>query len=89
MVLYSKPDLECGAPASIDQGSYELLNGTLHYLSTVQYTCDEGHVLVGRGSLNCDVDEKWNGPPPRCDREFFFNNFVKISNVNEDCHKKK
>ncbi|KAG8188357.1 hypothetical protein JTE90_022557 [Oedothorax gibbosus] len=59
--------LECGAPASIPQGSYVLLNGTRHYLSTVQYTCDEGHVLVGRGSLVCDVDEKWNGPPPRCD----------------------
>ncbi|GFY45693.1 zona pellucida sperm-binding protein 3 receptor [Trichonephila inaurata madagascariensis] len=59
--------LECGDPANIAHGSYTLLNGTRHYLSTVQYSCDEGHVLVGRGSLVCDVDEKWNGPPPRCD----------------------
>ncbi|GBM26179.1 Sushi, von Willebrand factor type A, EGF and pentraxin domain-containing protein 1 [Araneus ventricosus] len=59
--------LECGDPAQIAQGSYTLINGTRHYLSTVQYSCDEGHVLVGRGSLVCDVDEKWNGPPPRCD----------------------
>ncbi|XP_035231715.1 CUB and sushi domain-containing protein 3-like isoform X2 [Stegodyphus dumicola] len=59
--------LECGSPAQIAHGSYKLLNGTRHYLSTVQYTCDEGHVLVGRGTLVCDVDEKWNGPPPRCD----------------------
>ncbi|XP_015908191.2 uncharacterized protein [Parasteatoda tepidariorum] len=59
--------LKCGSPAQIDNGYYQLLNGTQHYLSTVQYTCNEGHVLVGRGSLVCDVDEKWNGPPPRCD----------------------
>ncbi|XP_055927672.1 CUB and sushi domain-containing protein 3-like isoform X2 [Argiope bruennichi] len=59
--------LECGDPAQIAHGSYTLINGTLHYLSAVQYTCDEGHVLVGRGNLVCDVDEKWNGPPPRCD----------------------
>ncbi|XP_054709070.1 uncharacterized protein LOC129218772 [Uloborus diversus] len=59
--------LQCGSPARISNGSYKLINGTRHYLSTVQYSCDEGHVLVGRGSLICDVDEKWNGPPPRCD----------------------
>lgn len=74
--LINKPflfiDLECGSPAKINNGSYRLLNGTRHYLSTVQYTCNEGHVLVGRGSLVCDVDEKWNGPPPRCDRKYYF-----------------
>ncbi|GIY59676.1 sushi, von Willebrand factor type A, EGF and pentraxin domain-containing protein 1 [Caerostris darwini] len=59
--------LECGDPAHIAHGTYNLLNSTRHYLSSVQYTCDEGHVLVGRGTLVCDVDEKWNGPPPRCD----------------------
>lgn len=69
-ILLMYKDLECGSPAQISHGSYKLLNGTRHYLSTVQYTCDEGYVLVGRGNLVCDVDEKWNGPPPRCDRKF-------------------
>lgn len=23
--------------------------------------------MVGRGQLTCDVDERWNGPPPRCE----------------------
>lgn len=23
--------------------------------------------MVGRARLTCDVDERWNGPPPRCE----------------------
>ncbi|UYV79614.1 CTLSE2 [Cordylochernes scorpioides] len=59
--------LECGRPASIPHGSYTLVNSTQHYQSLVQYHCHDGYVLVGRGQLKCDVDEKWNGRPPRCD----------------------
>ncbi|XP_023228070.1 uncharacterized protein LOC111628502 [Centruroides sculpturatus] len=59
--------LECGLPAKIPNGQYTLVNGTRHYLSSVQYACQDGYVLVGRGNLICDVDEKWNGPPPRCE----------------------
>ncbi|CAG2116907.1 unnamed protein product, partial [Medioppia subpectinata] len=42
-------------------------NNTRSYLSSVNYSCKEGYVLVGRGLLTCDVDERWNGPPPRCE----------------------
>ncbi|XP_076320035.1 uncharacterized protein LOC143230409 [Tachypleus tridentatus] len=59
--------LECGPPATISHGGYKLVNRTRYYLSGVQYFCDEGYVLVGRGFLVCDVDERWNGPPPRCE----------------------
>ncbi|XP_023239860.1 uncharacterized protein LOC111638392 isoform X1 [Centruroides sculpturatus] len=59
--------LECGYPAFIQNGNYTLLNGTTHYLSMVHYYCNKGFQLVGRGNLVCDVDEKWNGPPPMCD----------------------
>jgi hypothetical protein len=44
-----------------------LTNNTRSYLSGVNYSCKEGFVLVGRGQLVCDVDERWNGPPPRCE----------------------
>ncbi|XP_040066636.1 uncharacterized protein LOC115308197 [Ixodes scapularis] len=59
--------LECGPPAPIPNGSLMLTNGTRHYLSSVEYGCREGYVLVGRSVLVCDVDQRWNGPPPRCE----------------------
>ena len=58
--------LQCGLPANISSGSYQLQNGSRAYLSTVVYSCQPGHALVGRAELICDVDERWNGPPPRC-----------------------
>ncbi|XP_076318875.1 uncharacterized protein LOC143229897 [Tachypleus tridentatus] len=59
--------LQCGPPATISNGGYELVNGTRNYLSGVQYFCNKGYVLVGPAFLVCDVDERWNGPPPRCE----------------------
>jgi len=59
--------LECGMPASISNGDLVLVNETRSYLSGVTYSCREGFVLVGRSNLVCDVDERWNGPPPRCE----------------------
>lgn len=60
-------DIECGLPASIPHGAYDLLNGTVGYLSTVMYRCHDGHEMLGRALLTCDIDERWNGPPPRCE----------------------
>lgn len=60
-------DIECGLPASIPHGSYDLINGTVGYLSTIIYRCDEGYEMLGRASLTCDIDERWNGPPPKCE----------------------
>ncbi|KFB39648.1 AGAP000123-PA-like protein [Anopheles sinensis] len=59
--------IECGLPASIPHGYYDLINGTVGYLSTVMYRCAEGYEMVGRAVLTCDIDERWNGPPPRCE----------------------
>lgn len=33
----------------------------------VRYSCDEGFAMVGRNDLMCDLDQRWNGPPPRCE----------------------
>ena len=43
------------------------VNGTRQFKSVIRYTCETGHVLVGRSELTCDVDQRWNGPPPRCE----------------------
>ncbi|KAK4288839.1 hypothetical protein Pmani_038162 [Petrolisthes manimaculis] len=59
--------LECGPPAPITNGRYTLLNTTRHYLSQVRYECQPGYTLIGRSDLVCDIDERWNGPPPRCE----------------------
>lgn len=59
--------IECGLPASIPHGTYELVNASVGYLSQVVYNCVEGYEMVGRAILTCDIDERWNGPPPRCE----------------------
>ncbi|XP_075229303.1 uncharacterized protein LOC142328966 isoform X2 [Lycorma delicatula] len=58
--------VQCGFPADIPNGDYVLLNDTVDYLSQVLYTCDEGYKIQGRARLICDLDERWDGPPPRC-----------------------
>ncbi|XP_063240825.1 sushi, von Willebrand factor type A, EGF and pentraxin domain-containing protein 1 isoform X2 [Bacillus rossius redtenbacheri] len=58
--------IECGFPAEIPNGFYQLVNGTVGYLSQVVYSCEEGYEMTGRAQLMCDIDERWNGPPPRC-----------------------
>ncbi|XP_012162901.1 uncharacterized protein LOC101455262 isoform X2 [Ceratitis capitata] len=59
--------IECGLPASIPHGVYDLINGTVGYLSVVKYSCAKGYEMIGRAVLTCDFDERWNGPPPRCE----------------------
>ncbi|XP_018327254.1 uncharacterized protein LOC108738356 [Agrilus planipennis] len=58
--------ISCGYPADIPNGEYVLVNDSVGYLSRVIYRCFEGFQMVGRAQLACDIDEKWNGPPPRC-----------------------
>ncbi|XP_050542396.1 uncharacterized protein LOC126906135 [Daktulosphaira vitifoliae] len=58
--------IQCGYPAEISNGSYKLINGTINYLSQVQYNCSEGFKMTGRDRLICDLDERWDGPPPKC-----------------------
>ena len=54
-------------PADIPNGRLIFLNGTRQFKSVISYECETGHVLVGRSDLMCDVDQRWNGPPPRCE----------------------
>ncbi|CAK1553966.1 unnamed protein product [Leptosia nina] len=59
--------IDCGFPAAVAHGSYDLINKSVSYLSQVQYVCEPGYEMVGRSRLVCDIDQRWNGPPPRCD----------------------
>lgn len=59
--------IQCGLPASIGNGHYVLSDQSRAYKSSVTYQCKDGYVIVGRGSLVCDPDARWNGPPPRCE----------------------
>lgn len=59
--------LDCQPPAQVMNGNYRLLNSTTSYKSFVQYSCSDGYAIVGKSLLSCDVDERWNGPPPRCE----------------------
>ncbi|TRY61198.1 hypothetical protein TCAL_01485 [Tigriopus californicus] len=59
--------LQCGPPADVENAVLSSVNGTRQFKSLIQYECDPGYVMVGRPELMCDVDEKWNGPPPRCE----------------------
>lgn len=34
--------------------------------------------MSGRAQLICDLDERWDGPPPRCQRMYFFVFYDKI-----------
>lgn len=45
------------------------MNDSVGYLSRVIYRCFDGYEMIGRAQLACDIDERWNGPPPRCDRK--------------------
>ncbi|XP_032679645.1 uncharacterized protein LOC116848037 isoform X2 [Odontomachus brunneus] len=60
-------NIECGYPASIKHGGYTLINNTVTYFSQVLYSCEDGYEMTGRARLTCDIDERWNGPPPRCE----------------------
>ncbi|XP_050300518.1 uncharacterized protein LOC126739043 [Anthonomus grandis grandis] len=59
--------IQCGYPADIPNGEYSLVNDSVGYLSRVVYSCFEGYEMIGRAQLACDIDERWNGPPPRCE----------------------
>ncbi|XP_013766577.1 E-selectin [Pundamilia nyererei] len=40
--------------------------GSFSYQSTCTFTCDEGYVLSGSSSLQCEASANWNGSQPYC-----------------------
>ncbi|CAH1773668.1 unnamed protein product [Owenia fusiformis] len=56
--------IQCPAPPPLPNGK---IDGKYHeYKDKIQFTCDEGYVLVGESSLECMADKMWNGNFPSC-----------------------
>ena len=62
-------------PAEVEHSQMTFVNDTSAvdkptprgFKSFVRYECVPGYIAVGRTLLMCDVDERWNGPPPKCE----------------------
>lgn len=61
--------VDCREPLDIENGRYNLLNGTTTHGSVVEYTCQADHWLdpPTRNYLTCLRDGKWSDDPPTCE----------------------
>ncbi|XP_040572693.1 CUB and sushi domain-containing protein 3 isoform X2 [Lepeophtheirus salmonis] len=59
--------IQCGAPAEIPNSLITLQNRSFVFDSKIKYECKRGYILAGRSILTCDVDGRWDGPPPHCE----------------------
>lgn len=61
--------VDCGAPAAIDNGRYNLVNGTTTFASIVEYTCNEDYWLEpqNRRRQTCTRDGNWSSEAPVCE----------------------
>lgn len=60
-------DVDCGKLPPIPNGSAELLNGTTHLGSVIQYSCTTNYRLVGPVRRICTEDYRWSESSPRCE----------------------
>ncbi|XP_018565850.1 sushi, von Willebrand factor type A, EGF and pentraxin domain-containing protein 1 [Anoplophora glabripennis] len=59
--------VDCGAPPNIDNGRYELRNGTTTVESIVEYHCEDDYWLDGQKVQKCTREGKWSGDAPSCE----------------------
>lgn len=61
--------VDCGAPAAIDNGRYNLVNGSTTFASIVEYTCNEDYWLEpqNRRRQTCTRDGNWSSEAPVCE----------------------
>ncbi|KAM6457025.1 complement receptor type 2-like [Liasis olivaceus] len=60
----------CGHPGE-PENSRLIVSGDFLFGSTLSYTCEEGHKLIGQSSRQCVISGKkveWSGVPPKCQR---------------------
>ncbi|XP_010081196.1 PREDICTED: complement receptor type 1-like [Pterocles gutturalis] len=61
---------KCSHPGEPVNGKISSLTD-LHFGSTVHYSCEEGHRLIGQASLQCEISGghvAWSGDVPTCQR---------------------
>lgn len=60
-------DVDCGKLPPLPYGTAELLNGTTHLGSVIQYSCTTNFRLVGPVRRTCTEDHQWSDSSPRCE----------------------
>lgn len=56
--------INCGDPGTPTNGT-RILEGTV-FQSTVQYSCNDGYILIGFSVRECLGNESWSGVTPKC-----------------------
>ena len=64
MVLSPCAVVDCGQPEDITNGMVVVPSTT--FGSTVTYSCDLGHRLVGLAARTCGADGQWSNGVPFC-----------------------
>ncbi|XP_026500881.2 sushi, von Willebrand factor type A, EGF and pentraxin domain-containing protein 1 [Vanessa tameamea] len=59
--------VDCGKLPPLPYGLSELLNGTTHLGSVIQYACTTNYRLVGAVRRVCTEDHQWSDSSPRCE----------------------
>ncbi len=64
--------IDCGSPSIIDNGQYQMLNGSTMYGSLVEYTCNEDYWLEPHSHKRqiCTKEGKWTPDAPTCECGF-------------------
>lgn len=57
--------IDCGDPGTPTNGTRNITGTTL--FSTVQYSCDDGYILIGSSVRECLGNESWSGIAPECE----------------------
>ena len=62
-------EVDCGEPATVEGAIID------HFLGTTlgkfaQYSCVEGHRLIGLQTRTCLADGTWSGDEPYCEGEY-------------------
>ncbi|XP_034532135.1 sushi, von Willebrand factor type A, EGF and pentraxin domain-containing protein 1 isoform X3 [Notolabrus celidotus] len=58
--------VSCGDPGAFIYGTVH--GGTFEFPEVLHYECSPGFVLKGNDTITCQVDGKWNGQKPSCER---------------------
>ncbi|KAF5269538.1 hypothetical protein FQA39_LY08727 [Lamprigera yunnana] len=59
--------VDCGTPPNIDNGRYDLRNGTTSVNSVVEYFCNQDYWLDGQKVQECSREGKWSSDAPSCE----------------------
>ena len=70
--LQNRPVVDCGNLTNPDNGTVDTSQGTT-LDQVANYSCNNGHVLVGNMTRTCQVDGMWSGTEPFCRKFKSFN----------------